>query len=142
MHFREHVLERVRGSNFAVRVLCAFLIKSRSFEMTPNTCLWVPTPAKTHTLVFKMISATPHQYDTYVRFPLFTPFLACSDLDTQTLDNVALGNFHQNSKRKTEKRLTPHVCKVVVLTKLGNGPNTVSESTVSNTELSELFGAH
>ena len=23
-----------------------------------------------------------------------------------------------------------------------NGPNTVSESTVSNTELSELFGAH
>ena len=25
---------------------------------------------------------------------------------------------------------------------LGNGPNTVSESTVSNTELSEFFGAH
>ena len=25
---------------------------------------------------------------------------------------------------------------------LGNGPNTVSESTVSNTELSELLGAH
>ena len=24
----------------------------------------------------------------------------------------------------------------------GNGPNTVSESTVSNTELSEFFGAH
>ena len=26
--------------------------------------------------------------------------------------------------------------------KFGNGPNTVSESTVSNTELSEFFGAH
>ena len=26
--------------------------------------------------------------------------------------------------------------------KIGNGPNTVSESTVSNTELSEFFGAH
>ena len=26
--------------------------------------------------------------------------------------------------------------------KLGNGPNTVSESTVSNTELSEFFGPH
>ena len=25
--------------------------------------------------------------------------------------------------------------------KFGNGPNTVSESTVSNTELSEFFGA-
>ena len=25
---------------------------------------------------------------------------------------------------------------------LGNGPNTVSESTVSNTDLSELFGPH
>ena len=25
---------------------------------------------------------------------------------------------------------------------LGNGPNAVSESTVSNTELSEFFGAH
>ena len=25
---------------------------------------------------------------------------------------------------------------------VGNGPNTVSESTVSNTELSEFFGAH
>ena len=25
---------------------------------------------------------------------------------------------------------------------IGNGPNTVSESTVSNTELSEFFGAH
>ena len=25
---------------------------------------------------------------------------------------------------------------------LGDGPNTVSESTVSNTELSEFFGAH
>ena len=29
----------------------------------------------------------------------------------------------------------PHVC-------FGNGPNTVSESTVSNTELSEFFGPH
>ena len=28
------------------------------------------------------------------------------------------------------------------LPKLGNGPNTVSGSTVSNTELSEFFGAH
>ena len=27
-------------------------------------------------------------------------------------------------------------------TKVGNGPNTVSGSTVSNTELSEFFGAH
>ena len=26
--------------------------------------------------------------------------------------------------------------------KFGNGPNTASESTVSNTELSEFFGAH
>ena len=26
--------------------------------------------------------------------------------------------------------------------KFGNGPNTVSGSTVSNTELSEFFGAH
>ena len=26
--------------------------------------------------------------------------------------------------------------------KVGNWPNTVSESTVSNTELSEFFGAH
>ena len=30
----------------------------------------------------------------------------------------------------------------VVCQVLGNGPNTVSESTVSNTELSEFFGAH
>ena len=28
------------------------------------------------------------------------------------------------------------------LAKIGNGPNTVWESTVSNTELSEFFGAH
>ena len=28
------------------------------------------------------------------------------------------------------------------VSKFGNGPNTVSESTVSNTELSEFFGAH
>ena len=27
VHFREHFAERVRGSNFAVRVLCAFLIR-------------------------------------------------------------------------------------------------------------------
>ena len=29
-----------------------------------------------------------------------------------------------------------------VLSLIGNGPNTVSGSTVSNTELSEFFGAH
>ena len=38
---------------------------------------------------------------------------------------------------------TTEMTKMVGVTRaIGNGPNTVSESTVSNTELSEFLGAH
>ena len=40
------------------------------------------------------------------------------------------------------ERATPLAGVCLVPQKFGNGPNTVSESTASNTELSEFFGAH
>ena len=56
------------------------------------------------------------------------------------------------SKRKTVRNMPQNVPKIVKLSSvvqfvfnwpfLGEGPNMVSESTVSNTELSEFFGAH
>ena len=47
-------------------------------------------------------------------------------------------NCRHMSKRLYSRLLRKERGKVI----LGNGANTVSESTVSNTELSEFFGAH
>ena len=52
----------------------------------------------------KSISATPQQSEICVKFSVFHTVLAsnlvkCSDSETQTLENVARGKFHQNFTR-------------------------------------------
>ena len=49
--------------------------------------------------------------------------------------------LHESSHEKAREKLSCPVGGTVSMF-LGNGPNTVSESTVSKTELSELFGPH
>ena len=44
--------------------------------------------------------------------------------------------------RVARQGVPAHVCNYEETAKIGNGPNTVSGSTVSNTELSEFFLAH
>ena len=51
--------------------------------------------------------------------------------------------MHQNlQKRKIIRKKLLLSYTILVFTILGNGPNMVSGSTVSNTELSEFVGAH
>ena len=62
-------------------------------------------------------------------------------------ENKGLRRLRRTKARKTRKMWTQKRGKcgwlaLMLLALVGNGPNPVSESTVSSTELSEFFGAH
>ena len=80
---------------------------------------------------------------------IFSPDFFSSFLWEKVPRKILQENPRQNPPKLIQQKSPTHFCRgsgpterAIQLHKFGDGPNTVSESTVSNTELSEFFGPH